>query len=128
MPARSDLIALSLSATIAALLLAGLRASSEPVLSVFLFGALPFVPVIAAVASGPAHSFRSRFRFRGTAAIAGMASAVLAFASLGDSYDVGRPLLIVGGAIWAFTFSVLAYLVVLTVHILLGRDGDALES
>ena len=50
-----------------------------------------------------------------------MAAAVLAFGSLGDSYDVGLPLLFVGAAIWAFTFAALASVIILAAHLLLSR-------
>ncbi len=116
-PARSDLVALAFAATICGLLLAALRTSVLPWLGIVIFGSLPFVPLAAAVTSGPPHSFRSRFQSRGGAAVVGMA---IAFALFGDSCDIG-PLGLILGVLWAVAFSALAVLIVVVGHILLAR-------
>jgi hypothetical protein len=121
-PARSDLIAASLAATLTAAL--ALLASQAPAVVAFAAAtAIPVAPLCAAWVSGPPHSRRSRFVFRGAVAIAAMVAAVASVTLFSPGPSPGTA--IAAGAGVALLFGVTAGMLLLSVEAVVRRSAKS---
>ena len=119
-PARSDLVALAIAVLVVAALARLVESSTSVALTIPALLAIPATPAAAAWLSGPAHSLKSRFLYRGVLAVAGMAAVIVSAGARADA----DPATFFIGIIVALPTAALAFILLLITDAIVRLQGN----